>query len=87
VLAAYTPLSEVLAVVGEESVAVFPQSRDCAPNNLITLQPKRAGGSDPNRLPVSETRERNRFHRASAPAICKGAIVDDHTGTDVDSVV
>jgi hypothetical protein len=87
VLAAYTPLSEVLAVVGEEAVAVFPESRDCAPDNLVTLQPKRAGGSDPNRLPVRETRERNRFHRASPPAICKGAIVDDHARTHVDSVV
>jgi hypothetical protein len=37
VLAAHTPLSEVLAVVGEEAIAVFPESRHCAPNNLVPL--------------------------------------------------
>jgi hypothetical protein len=87
VFATHTPLSEVLAVVAEEAIAIFPQSRDCPTNDLVTLQPMGTWGSDPYRMTVREAHERNRFHRAAAPAGCKGPIMNDSAGAQVDPVM
>ena len=36
---------------------------------------------------MSETRERNLFHRAAVEPMCQGAVMDDTAAADVDTVV
>ena len=84
--AAQTPLAEVLAVVAEEAIAVLADPGPRSPNHFLAVEASGAG-SDPESVSMSETRERNLFHRAAVEPMCEGAVMDDPAAADVDTVV
>jgi hypothetical protein len=86
-LTAQTPFAEVLAVVGQQPVAILAYSRARPPNYLSTIEGLRRVGSDPDRTAAGETSERNFFHRTSAQAVCQSRVVHHRAAADVDSVV
>ena len=83
----HTPLAEVLTVVAQQAIAVFSESQARPSNNLVTLQGTGPWASDPHRMSMSETRERNLFHRGAVPVTCECGIVNDGSATDVDAMV
>ena len=83
----HTPLAEVLTVVAQQAVTVFSDSQARPSNNLVTLQGTGPWASDPHRMSMSETRERNLFHRAPVPVMSEGGIVNDGSATHVDAMV
>ena len=84
--AAQTPLAEVLAVVAEEAIAVLADPRPRSPNHFLAVEASGAG-SNPESVSMSETRERNLFHRAAVEPMYEGAVMDDTAAADVDTVV
>jgi len=85
-LAAQTPLAEVLAVVAEEPIAVLAEPGARSPNHFLAGEASGAG-SDPEGVSMSERRERNLFDRAPVESMCEGAVMDDHAAANVNTVV
>ena len=85
--AAQTPLAEVLAVVAEEVIAVLADPGPRSPNHLFMVEANGTISSNPDRVCVSETRERNLFHRSAVEATYQSAVVDDSAAADVDTMV
>jgi hypothetical protein len=87
VLTVYTPLTEVLAVVGEEPIAVFSDPGARPPHDLGSLQSMGLCGSDPYGMSVSEAREGSLFHRSPVPVLGKGGVVHDSAAAHIDTVM
>jgi hypothetical protein len=85
-LAAQTPLAEVLAVVAEEAIVVLADPRSRSPDDFLAAEAS-AAGSNPQGVSMREHRERNLFHRASVEPLHEGAVMDDRAAADVDAVV
>ncbi len=81
------PVRTVLTVVGQQSVGVFAQSGARAADHLPMIEVRRRIGSDPARVAVRETSERNFYHRPSVKAVCESRVMHDLATTDVDSVM
>jgi hypothetical protein len=47
-LAAYTPLAEVLAIVREYTVAVFPEPQAGSADHFMLVKPMRSHDTDPD---------------------------------------
>ena len=86
-LTAQTPFAEMLAVVGEEAVAVLAESRERPADHLAAIEILRRIGSYPDRLAAGETSERNFFHRPSAQTVRESRVMHDFAVANVDSVV
>jgi hypothetical protein len=84
--AAQTPLAEVLAVIAEEPIAVLADPGPRSPNHFLAAEASGAG-SDPEGVPMSETRERNLFDRTPVEPMCERAVMDNPAAVDVDTVV
>jgi hypothetical protein len=87
VFSVYTPLTEVLAVVAEEPIAVFSEPGACPPHDLRSLQSIGPSGSDPYGVSVSEARERSLFHRSAVPVLGKSGVMHDGAAAHIDTVM
>jgi hypothetical protein len=85
--AAQAPFAEVLAVVGQQPVAVLTHPGPCPANDLAGVKVGRHIGSDPDGTAAGETRKRNLFHRSSDKAVCESRVMQDFATADVDSVM
>ena len=86
-LIAHAPFAEVLAVVGQQPVAVLAQPGECPAYHLSAVEIPRRSGAGPDRLATGETSERNFFHRPSAQAVPESRVMYDLAVADVDSMV
>jgi hypothetical protein len=84
--ASQAPLAEVLAVVAEEAIAVLADPGPRPPNHFLALEVNGARSS-PESVSMSETRERNLFHRCPVKPMYIGAVMDDPAEADVNAVV
>lgn len=85
--AAQTPLAEVLAIVGQQPVAVLAYPGTRPANCLSRVEARNGIGSDPDRATAGEMSERYLFHRPSAKPVAESCIMHDFAIADVDSVV
>ena len=82
-----TPLAEVLAVVGEQTITVFTYPGTRSANCLSRVEARSRTGSDPDRATAGEISERYLFHRPSAKPEAESRVMHDLAIADVDSVV
>jgi hypothetical protein len=76
-LAVQTPFAEVLAIVCQETIAVFAHTGSSPANDFPDIEVRWRAGSDPDALATGETRQRNFFHRPSAQALRESRIVNN----------
>jgi hypothetical protein len=86
-LAAQTPLAEVLTVVRPQPVAVLTYPGASPPDHLLTLEVGRNMRFDPYRAAAGESSQRNFFDGAPAQPICESRVVHDLAIANVDSVM
>jgi hypothetical protein len=86
-LTAKTPFAEVLAIVGQQPIAILTHSGARAPDDFSRIEVRRDIESDPGGSASGETIERGFFDRPSAQAVDKSRVVDDLSFADVYSVV
>jgi hypothetical protein len=86
-LTAEAPFAEVLAVVGQQPIAVLTYSGAGAPDNLSSIEVRWRIDSDPGRLASGETIERDFLHRPSAQAVRKPRVVHNPATADVYTVM
>jgi hypothetical protein len=84
---AQAPLTEVLAVVAEEAIAVLSDSGPGSPNHLFTDKANCAVGSDPESASIHEVRKRDLFHLPPRKPTHPGAVVDDTAAAGIDTMV
>jgi len=85
--AAQTPFAEVLTVIGQQPIAVFPHTGLCSANDLSNIEIGWRVRSHPDAPLAREMSERNFFHRSSAQTVREPRVVNDLAGTDVDAVM
>jgi hypothetical protein len=84
---AQTPLAEVLAIIGQQSITVLADARTRAANDFFTV--KVSGGVTPHPQGPSrgEKCERDFFYRTAAQASGEATVMHDVPLTDVDAMV
>ena len=85
--AAQTPFAEVLTVIGQQPIAVFPHAGSCPADDLSNVEIRWRVRSHPDTLPAREMSERNFFHLSSAQTVREPRVVNDLASTDVDAVM
>jgi hypothetical protein len=86
-LAAQTPLAEVLTVVRQHPVAVLAYPGASSLDHLLTLEVGRDMRFDPYRAAAGESSQRNFFDGSPAQPICKSRVMHDLAIAHIDSVV
>lgn len=81
------PFAEVLAVVREKTIAVFPESRAGASNDFSSLVGIGRMGPDPYYFASSEAFERDLLYRTSDQAERVRGVVDNASLADVNTVM
>lgn len=86
-LSAYTPFTEMLTVVGEQSVTILSQARPSAINDLPRIVPRRHAashryGSTPTKIP-----QRNFLHRSPGEETRNRPAVNDSSAAQVDAMM
>jgi hypothetical protein len=77
----------VLAVVGEQAVAVLADPRARSKDDVLVVEPGIAVTSKPESASESEACERNLFDRPPLQGTYEGAVMDDPAAADVYAVV
>jgi hypothetical protein len=85
--AGQTPFAEVLTVIGQQPIAVFPDTGSCSADDLANVEIRWRVQFHPDALSARETSERNFFHRSSAQTVREPRVVNDRASTDVDAVM
>jgi hypothetical protein len=85
--AAQTPFAEVLTVIGQQPIALFPHTGSCSADDLSNVEVGWRLRSHPDALSAREISERNFFHRSSAQTVREPRVVNDLASTDVDAVM
>jgi hypothetical protein len=85
--AAQTPFAEVLTVIGQQPIAVFPHPGSCSADDLSNVKIGWRVRSHPHALPAREMSERNFFHRSAAQTVGVPRVVNDLASADVDAVM
>ena len=85
--AVYAPLGEVLTVVAEDAIPVFPQARTCSSHDLFAVPAVWPRLSHPYRMTLGEARERNLLYRSPSPVKDKTAVVHDSPVPDIHAMV
>ena len=85
--AAQTPLTEVLAVVGQQPIAIFPHAGSCPAHDFSSVEVGLRVRSHPHAPSAREMSERNFFHRSSAQTVREPRIVNDLASANVDAVM
>jgi hypothetical protein len=85
--AAQTPFAEMLTVIGQQPIAVFPHTGSCSADDLSNVEIGWRVRFHPDALSVREMSERNFFHRPPAQTVREPRVVNDFASTDVDAVM
>jgi hypothetical protein len=85
--AAQTPFAEVLTVIGQQPITVFPHTGSCSADDPSNVEIGWRGRSHPHALAAREMSQRNFFHRSSAQTVREPRVVNDLASTDVDAVM
>jgi hypothetical protein len=72
-----TPFAEVLAIVCQETIAVFAHTGSGPADDLPDIEVRWSAGSYPDALATCETSQRNFFHRPSAQTMRESRIMND----------
>jgi hypothetical protein len=83
--AAQTPFAEVLTVIGQQAIAVFPHTGSCSADDHSNVEIGWRVRSHPDTLSAREMSEMNFFHRSSAQTVREPRVVNDLASTDVDA--
>ena len=83
---AQRPDAEVLAIVGQDSIAALPETRACPLHDFAAIETSRVLPY-PDAATVGELLQGNLLDRSATKTICQTGIVDDASLTDVDSMV
>ena len=86
-LAVQTPLTEVLAVVAEEAIAVLADPRARSTDHFLAVEADALVSSKPESVSASETSDRNLFHRSPVEGMYEGTVMNDLAAADVNAVV
>jgi hypothetical protein len=86
-LAAKTPLAEVLTVVGQQPVAVLAYPGARALDHLWTLEARKRMRIDPHRSAACESNKRDLFDWSPVQPNCESCVVHDVAVAHVDSVM
>jgi hypothetical protein len=76
----------VLTIVSQYPVAAFSQARTRSFHDFVTIEASRFV-SNPDALAVSETVERNLFHRTAPQSVRQAGVMDDASVSDVNPVM
>jgi hypothetical protein len=76
-LAVQTPFAEVLAIVCQQTIAVFAHTGSSPADDLPNIEVGCSAGSYPDALATCETSQRNFFHRPSAQTLRESRIVNN----------
>jgi hypothetical protein len=87
VLAAQTPLTEVLTVIGQHVVPVFAYTSPGTPHDFIGVEVGRAAAKQPHRVTGSELRQADLFDRRATQASHQASVLNDSAIPHVDAVV
>jgi hypothetical protein len=82
-----TPFAEVLTVIGQQPIEVFPHAGSCSADDLSNVENGWRIRLYPDALSACEMSERNFFHRSSAQTVRKPRVVNDLASTDVDAMM
>jgi hypothetical protein len=85
--AAQTPLAEVLAIVGQQPVAVLAQPGARPANRLLRIEVRHHIGSNPDRATARETTQSYLLHRPSMKSVTESRVMHDLSIADIDSMV
>jgi hypothetical protein len=77
----------MLAIVGQQPVAVFSHPGARAANRLLGVENRRYIGSDPDRATVRETSESHLLHRSAMKSVTESRVMHDLAIANIDSVV
>ena len=72
-----TPFAEVLAIVCQETIAVFAHTGSSPADDLPDIEVRWSAGSYPDALATCETSQRNFFHRPSAQTLRESRVVNN----------
>ena len=86
-VAVQAPFAKVLAVVVENAIAVFAESRARASHDFLRFETFHSMGLDPDVTPTRETLERNFLHRSAAPSSGEAGVMNDAAVADVNAVM
>ena len=81
------PFAEVLAVIGQQPIEVFPHTGSCSADDLSNVEIGWRVRSHPDALSAREMSERNFFHRSPVQTVRESRVVNDLASTDVDAVM
>ncbi len=81
------PLAEVLTIVTEQSVAIFPDARARSVDNLHGIEVRWRTLVEPDGPAARETLQRSLLHASSAQPVREPGIVHHVSGADIDAVV
>jgi hypothetical protein len=84
---AQTPFTEVLTVIGHQSIAVFPHTGSCSADDLSNVEIGWRVRSHPDLMSACKMSERNFFHRSSAQTVREPRVVNDLASANVDAVM
>jgi len=74
------------AVVSQDAIATFAQSRACPLHHFATIEDAPVM-SNSDLMTMREMLERNLFHRPASQPICEAGVMNDAAVTNVDTVV
>ena len=80
------PIAEMLAIVCQQPITAFAQTRTRTLHHFVTIEPG-WGVYNSDVAASCELRERNVFHRSSPQSICEASVVNDATVPDVYTVM
>ena len=72
-----TPFAEVLAIVCQETIAVFAHTGSSPADDLPDIEVRWSAGSYPDALATGETNQSNLLHRPSAQTLRESRIVNN----------
>jgi hypothetical protein len=84
---AQTPLAEVLAIVGQQSITVLTDARTRPANDFFPVKVSGGATSHPQGSSRGEKCERDFFYRTAAQASGATTVMYDFPLTDVDAMV
>jgi hypothetical protein len=83
----HTPLAEVLTVIAEQAIAIFPEARTCATDHLVAIEARSGVRSLVERVSARKEKQRHLFHRQLAELMCERSVVHDIAAAHVDAMV
>jgi hypothetical protein len=86
-LATHAPFAEVLAIVSEEVIAIFPEPQSCSAHHRRRVMPARFLQANPDRVALAELHQRDLFHRTATQPAGESSVLHDPPLSRIDAVV